>query len=130
MLKKLIIIENGEEIQVDTLEELIKTLIDENFYNMTQREKIKKMEMKALANCLNTNMQVTQEIPIDGNIKNKFIIKDEYTYILSLLITNNILLLERKDSSIFTKFMNKDSIKDNYIIVNKFAKELLIRYLK
>ena len=39
------------------------------------------------------------------------------------------LLLERKDSNIFTKKLNKDKIKDNYIIVNTFAKELLKKYI-
>ena len=129
MLKKLIIIENGKEFQFDTLDELVKELIDKNFYNMTQNEKKEKMKMKALANCLNTKMNIVEGITADDSIDEKFIIKDEITYILSLLRTNNVLLLERKDADIFTKDINKDNFEDNYIIVNTFAKELLDKYM-
>ena len=131
MLKKIIIIENGEEIQCDTLEEVVKTLIDENYYSMTQNQKIEKMKIKALANCINNKMKVVQELPVNfvNNVENKFIINDEITYILSLLTTNNLLLLERKDSNIFTGELNKDNLKENYIIVNTFAKELLNKYV-
>ena len=57
MLKKLIIIENNKEFQFDTIEELVKVLIDKDFYAMSQNEKVEKMKMKALANCLNTNIK-------------------------------------------------------------------------
>lgn len=129
MLKKLIIIENDEQYQYDTLEDIVKELIDENYYNISQEEKIKKMEIKALANCLNNDMEVVQKLK-DGDIEDKYIIKDEITYILSLLITGNILLLERIDSNIFTKYLDKSIFTDNYVIVNTFAKELLKHYLK
>ena len=129
MLKKLIIIENGKEVQCDTLEDLVKILIDENYYNMTEKEKIEKMTMKALANTLNNKMKVTQDISKIDNIEEKFIIKDEITFILSLVKTNNVLLLERRDSNILTGSLNKEYLKDNYIIVNTFAKELLRKYI-
>lgn len=129
MLKKLIIIENDEQYQYDTLEDIVKELIDENYYNISQEKKIKKMEIKALANCLNNDMEVVQKLK-DGDIEDKYIIKDEITYILSLLITGNILLLERIDSNIFTKYLDKSIFTDNYVIVNTFAKELLKHYLK
>lgn len=131
MLKKIIIIENGEEIQCNTLEEVVKTLIDENYYNMTQSQKIEKMKIKALANCINNKKKVVQEMTVNlaNNLEEIFIINDEITYILSLLTTNNLLLLERRDSNIFTGELNKENLKDNYIIVNTFAKELLNKYV-
>ena len=131
MLKKIILIENDNTIQCDTLEEVVKTLIDGNFYNMTPSQKIEKMRIKALANCINNKKKVVQGASINAeeSIQDKFIIQDEITYILSLLTTNNILLLERKDSDIFTKDLNKENLKDNYIIVNKFANVLLKKYI-
>ncbi len=127
MLKKIIIVEDNNQYQYDSLEDVVKELIDENFYNMSQEEKGKKMEMKALANCLNNEMKIIKDI--DGqSIEGKFIIKDEITYILSLLTTGNILLLERIDSNIFTKDIDKSNFNDNYIIVNTFADELLKKY--
>lgn len=128
MLKKVIIIENEKDYQCDTLQEIVKMLIDENYYNFTSEEKKNKMEMLALANTLNQNVKIVDECncEVEGN----FIIKDEITYILSLLITGNVMLLERKDSDIFVKNIDIPETNDNYIIVNKFAKQLLEKYLQ
>lgn len=128
MLEKIIIIENGEEVQCETLEEIVKILIDEDYYNMSQEDRTKKMRMKAIANCINNKMEIVANIE-DKNIEGKFIVRDEITYILSLLTTNNIILLERIDANIFTKDIPKENLKGNYIVVNKFAKELLKRII-
>lgn len=131
MLKKIILIENDKEYQCDTMQEVVKKLIDENYYNFTQEEKINKMKMLALANCLNNKKEIIEEYELDTNfsIEGKFIIKDEMTYILSLLLINNIILLERIDSNVFTKDLDKSNFNDNYIIVNKFAEMLLQKYI-
>ena len=130
MLKKIIIIENDEQVQCDTLEEVVKILIDENYYNMDQSKKIEKMKMKALANCINNKKTIVQEIKKDmQDITEFFVIKDEITYILSLLMTDNIMLLERKDANIFSGELDKENIENNYIIINQFAKELLEKYI-
>lgn len=131
MLKKIILIENDKEYQCDTMQEVVKMLIDENYYNFTQEEKINKMKMLALANCLNNKKEIIEEYELDTNfsIEGKFIIKDEMTYVLSLLLTNNIILLERIDSNVFTKDLDKSNFNDNYIIVNKFAEMLLQKYI-
>ena len=128
MLKKFIIIENGEEVQFDKLEELVKELIDEEYYNLTPEQKKQKMEIKAIANCMNNKMEIVENAT--ENIEGKFIIKDEFTYILSLLITNNVILLERKDSNIFSRNLRKEELEGNYIIVNKFAKKILSQYIR
>ena len=43
---------------------------------------------------------------------------------------HNIVLLEKKESNVFIKYTNVPESKDNYIIVNKFAKDILKSYLK
>lgn len=131
MLKKIIIIEDENSIQCDTLEEVVKQLIDENFYNLTENEKNNIMKMKAFANCINNNMKILDENEIkkSDNLAEIFLIKDEITYILSLLKTNNIILLEHKDSDIFTKEINKEKLENNYVVVNKFARKLLEKYI-
>ncbi len=130
MLKNIILIENNKKYQCDTKQEVVKMLLDEDFYNLSEQEKNKKMHMKAIANCFN-NMEISDgtDLKNNFNINEKFIIKDETTYILSLLITNKIILLERIDSNEFTKQLVKSKFTDNYIIVNKFAKELLQKYM-
>ena len=129
MSKKIIIIENDVDYQCDTFEEIVKMLIDEKFYDLTAEEKKEKMKMKAIANSINNKMEIIDTVDNLNNIDGKFIIKDEITYILSLLITTNIVILERIDSNIFTKNLNKSNIKENYVIVNKFAQKLLNEYL-
>lgn len=124
MLKKLIIIENGEEVQCDSLEEIVKILIDENFYKMSSEEKKEKMRMKAIANTMNNKMEIVEDV-FDNNIDGKFIIKNEITYILSLISINKVILLERIDADIFLKNFNKEDFSNNYVILNKFAKDLL-----
>ena len=131
MLKKIILIENDKEYQCDTIEEVVEMLIDKNYYNLSNEEQLNKMKMKGIANCLANKMEVIEDNQITAgeDIEGKFIIKDEMTYILSLLITNNVMLLERIDSAIFTNGLDKSKFDNNYIIVNKFAKELLKNYL-
>ena len=111
MTKKLIAIENGEYFQYDKLEDLAKDLIDDNFYEMSQEERINKMHIKALANGLERNNIIS--------------IKNNKEYILHLLVLNRIILLERIDSEIFIKDIDKSKIKDNYIVVKTIEKKLL-----
>ena len=131
ILKKIIVIENENKEQCDTLEELVKILLDDDYYKFDKEKRKEIMKQKAYANCINNKYEVVEDIDIKEikDLDNKFVIKDEMTYILSLLITNNVLLLERKDSNVFTKEFRKEEIEDNYIIVNKFAKKILYRYI-
>ena len=138
MLNNLIAIEKKNDYQCNTINELVKKLIDEKYYELTleQRKNKKRpeisgrqMKMLAMANTLNKKMEIVDNCSCD-NINGKFIIKDEFTYILSLLICGNIVLLEKKESNVFIKYTNVPESKDNYIIVNKFAKDILKSYLK
>lgn len=52
------------------------------------------------------------------------------TYIMSLLLTNKIVLLEKVNSNIFTKDIDKTNIEKNYLVVNNFSKEILEKNIK
>ena len=129
MLNNLIAIEKKNDYQCNTINELVKKLIDEKYYELTLEQRKNKMKMLAMANTLNKKMEIVYNCSCD-NINGKFLIKDEFTYILSLLICGNIVLLEKKESNVFIKYTNVPESKDNYIIVNKFAKDILKSYLK
>lgn len=129
VLNKVIIIEDDNKVQCGSVEEVVKTLIDEKYYELDEKEKLEKREMKAIANCINNSFEIVENVN-SKDLENKFVIKDETTYVLSLLIINKIVLLERIDSNIYTSSIDKSNMKDNYIIVNKFAKELLKNYLE
>ena len=121
MLNNLIAIEKKNDYQCNTINELVKKLIDEKYYELTLEQRKNKMKMLAMANTLNKKMEIVDNCSCD-NINGKFIIKDEFTYILSLL--------KKKESNVFIKYTNVPESKDNYIIVNKFAKDILKSYLK
>lgn len=132
MLKKLIIIEGGENYQCDSMEDIVKILIDDNFYKMSQFDKRKTIKFKAIANCINTDFEIIEnqnDFYDKDKLENKFVIYDEMTYILSLLLLDKVFLLERIDSNIFIKYLDNIDATGNYVIVNNFAKDILQKYL-
>jgi F420-dependent methylenetetrahydromethanopterin dehydrogenase len=90
VLSKIIIIENDNKVQCDSEEEVIKLLIDKRYYELSEKEKLEKREMKAIANCINNSFEIVENVN-SKDLENKFVIKDETTYVLSLLIINKII---------------------------------------
>jgi len=108
-LKDLILIENDRHNQFSSIEELISFILGDNYYNITDKEKRELMELNARAYCLNTNIKIATLNELNNNnVNNMFIIQDEISYILSLLIINRYTLLEKTTSNIFTSELNKD----------------------
>ena len=130
-MKNLIVIEGKEKYQYDDLQSLVKNFISPNYYEMSKEEKENELEKKTIANTMlekNKTMKIEKEIKeID---ENAFILYDEITFILSLAKFNKIVLLERTDANIFSQYIDKQSFEDNYIIINKFANEIMKKYLK
>lgn len=124
MLKRIIVIENGKNYQFDTEKELVEKLLGNNYYQLSNDEKREVLRTKAIANSINNNMEIPESQDY-SDIDNKYILMNEKTYILSLLISGNITLLERVDSEIFTGTLDKSKFTKNYIIVNNFAKQIL-----
>lgn len=134
MLNKLILIENDKSYQFSNEKSLVEHLMGNNYYNQSENEKLEQMQLNALAKCLGTNLEILKvdkenEKKERIDVKNKFVIYDEKTYVLSLLLTQRAMLLESTDSNIFTGGLDKTEIKDNYIIVNTFAEKLLDQYI-
>ena len=131
-MKNLIVIEGERNYQYNNVQELVKDFIHPNYNEMSKGEQIKEIEKRAIANMVKENVQIVtmnkeQTIPI---IKNKFVINDEYTYILSMLMYDKFVLLEEINANIFGKYMKQKPKKGNYIILNKFANEIMQKYLK
>ena len=129
MLKKLILIEDGEKYQFDTLDELVRLIIDKDYYEMPKEERQKKLELKAFANCMQEKIEIVTKLNEEINIDGKFVAVDEISYIYSLLLLNKVMILESTNSNFLTAKLNKSKISENYIIVNHFAKELLNKHL-
>lgn len=130
-MENLIVIEGKEKYKFDDLESLVKRFINDNFYNMSEDERKIELEKKTIANTMLRNTKVVELDKDLSNLdENAFILFDEITYILSLLKFNIIVLLEKTDANIFGKYINREGIEDNYIIINKFANEIMKNYIK
>lgn len=130
-MENLIVIEGKEKYKYNDIESLIKGFINERYYNMSETEQNNELEKKAIANTIQDNIKIyNMESKAQNYDKEAFIVYDEITYILSMLKFNKIILLEKTNANIFGKYINKENITDNYIIVNKFANEIIQKYLE
>ena len=130
-MENLIVIEGKEKYKYNDIESLIKGFINERHYNMSETEQKNELEKKAIANTIQDNIKIyNMESKAQNYDKEAFIVYDEITYILSMLKFNKIILLEKTNANIFGKYINKENITDNYIIVNKFANEIIQKYLE
>lgn len=132
MLDKLIIIEDDKDYQYSTFEEIVKYLINENYYNLTKQEKENIIMKKAIENAIDKGLKIikNKDQIKEKDLNKSFIIIDEMTVILSIIKDQSkIVLLERKDSNIFNKYIKIPNNNDNYAIINTFATQALKNYL-
>lgn len=132
MLDKLIIIKDDKDYQCSTFEEIVKYLINENYYNLTKQEKENIMMKKAIENAIDKGLKIikNKDQIKEKDLNKSFIIIDEMTVILSIIKDQSkIVLLERKDSNIFNKYIKIPNNNDNYAIINTFATQALKNYL-
>lgn len=130
-MEKLIIIEGKEKYKYDNVKDLIKDFISKDYFDISKEERDLILEKKTAANTLMDKIKVVNlnKYPDDYE-DDAFILYNEISYILSLLKFNKLILLERTDANIFGRYMEKEWVQDNYIIINKFADEILKNYLK
>lgn len=130
-MENLIVIEGNEKYKYNNIENLVETFVSKNYYNMSSKEKNSILEKKAIANTMMDNIKIVKLNKYSENFEeNSFILYNEISYILSMLKFNKLMLLERTDANIFGRYINKEWIEDNYIIINKFADEILKKYLE
>lgn len=131
-MKNIIVIEQNNSFQFDSIEDLIKGLLDDNYYNMSEIQKKEILKKKAFLNKINNkelSIVEIKDLANNINLDNKILISNEYTYILSLASSNIIILLERKDADIFFEGWDKAKFAGEYIIVNKYSKALIKKYI-
>lgn len=130
MLDKLIIIKDDKDYQCSTFEEIVKYLINENYYNVTKQEKENIIMKKAIENAIDKGLKIIKNKDQIKDLNKSFIIIDEMTVILSIIKDQSkIVLLERKDSNTFNKYIKIPNNNDNYTIINTFATQALKNYL-
>ena len=133
----LVVIIQGQQFKLKNLNNLVASIFGKSYFDLSQEERLKVRYEKAHAisqfhkylPIVNTE-QVTYGdnfdiVKKDYDFENAFIIDDDYSYILSLCKINSFMLLEVRNSNIFTGLIDKSEIKDDLVVINHFAKEIL-----
>lgn len=134
-LKDLILIQGNNNFQANTVEEIIKQIVNENYYEMEPQKQEEELYKNALAQSLGKNAEIFNTIEEykkykDNNIlkqeKKPIILENERIYLASLInlnsekpYINGILMLENKKANIFTKdILKKDMFKEERSVPN------------
>lgn len=136
-------ITKNNSYQFNTINEIIESIFGEEYSKLDEKSKfIKRYEMAYPISKFNKDIPVVHtKMGVLGekykvisgkfNVIDSFIIDDELSYILSLCKIDNILLLENINANIIVDSKYKTDIKDNYIVVNSYAKQIIRdKYIK
>ena len=133
----LIVIIQGQQFKLKNLNNLVASIFGKSYFELSQEERLKVRYEKAHAisqfhkylPIVNTEQGTYGDnfdiVKKDYDFENAFIIDDDYSYILSLCKINSFMLLEVRNSNIFTGLIDKSEIKDDLVVINHFAKEIL-----
>ena len=121
---KYILVEGDNDIKCDSFEDIVKVLVDEKYYDMSDNEKKEALRRKAAANAISRGVLAKEK---DLSV---FDLEDEVTYVLSLLNQSSVYLLESTENRELTKDINLPDNAKNYVVVNNFANEILSSYKK
>ena len=126
----LVVIIQGQQFKLKNLNNLVASIFGKSYFDLSQEERLKVRYEKAHAisqfhkylPIVNTeqgtygyNFDIVKK---DYDFENAFIIDDDYSYILSLCKINSFMLLEVRNSNIFTGLIDKSEIKDDLVVIN------------
>ena len=132
-----VVIIQGQQFKLKNLNNLVASIFGKSYFDLSQEERLKVRYEKAHAisqfhkylPIVNTEQGTYGDnfdiVKKDYDFENAFIIDDDYSYILSLCKINSFMLLEVRNSNIFTGLIDKSEIKDDLVVINHFAKEIL-----
>ena len=133
----LVVIIQGQQFKLKNLNNLVASIFGKSYFDLSQEERLKVRYEKAHAisqfhkylPIVNTEQGTYGDnfdiVKKDYDFENAFIIDYYYSYILSLCKINCFMLLEVRNSNIFTGLIDKSEIKDDLVVINHFAKEIL-----
>ncbi len=113
-IDKFIVMESGNTYSFSSLEDLVKSFLGDDYYELSDSDKKKRLELKAYANMLGMNSKISD-----------YVLFNEKAFIYSLLINTNIILFEKVGVNVFVDDVLNDEKTGNYVVVNKYAKEML-----
>ena len=139
-MDNIVIVENYEKYCFKTLEEIVKQFLGEDFYDLNNEEKYKRLRLKTVRNAVFNNNAPVIDLRKGEKIENienkQYIVYDEETFILSLAKNNDIVMYEYINANIFVKNLDKEGkeslekLDKDYIIINFCADKLLENKMK
>lgn len=129
--KNYVVVEYEKKYEFDKIEDIIKSILGEYYYNLSEEEKYKKLKLKTYINAVAKNIPIiemkdTKQTP---NIENEiYILKDEMTFLLSLAKNKDIVIFEKESNKVLAKDIdttNLRKISEEYIVINDCANQIL-----
>ena len=130
-MKDIIVVEHGRKSEFDNIQDMVKTFLGENYYDLTEEERYKKLRLRTYMNAGINNLpitDITRGQEVEDIEKNQYILLNELTFLLSLAKNNDIVIYENDKSDKFTKGIEKqglERISENYVRVNDCANQIL-----
>ncbi|MBU5336145.1 hypothetical protein [Intestinibacter bartlettii] len=136
-MEPLVVIIQGQQFKLKNLNNLVASIFGASYFDLSQEERLKVRYEKSHAisqfhkylpivhtekGTYGDNFEIIKK---DYDFENGFIIDDDYSYILSLCKINSFMLLEVRNSNIFTGLIDKSNIKEDLVVINHFAKDIL-----
>ncbi|WP_455543039.1 hypothetical protein [Intestinibacter sp.] len=136
-MEPLVVIIQGQQFKLKNLNNLVASIFGASYFDLSQEDRLKVRYEKSHAisqfhkylpivhtekGTYGDNFEIVKN---DYDFENGFIIDDDYSYILSLCKINSFMLLEVRNSNIFTGLIDKSEVKDDLVVINHFAKDIL-----
>lgn len=136
-MEPLVVVIQGQQFKLKNLNNLVASIFGASYFDLSQEERLKVRYEKSHAisqfhkylpivhtekGTYGDNFEIVKK---DYDFENGFIIDDDYSYILSLCKINSFMLLEVRNSNIFTGLIDKSNIKEDLVVINHFAKDIL-----
>lgn len=129
--KNYVVVEYEKKYEFDKIEDIIKSILGEDYYNLSEEEKYKKLKLKTFMNAGIKNIPIIemknskQILDIKEEI---YILKDEITFLLSLAKNKDIVIFEKESNKELAKDIdttNLRKVSEEYIVINDCANQIL-----
>ena len=129
-----ILLEGNNEYATDDYQDIVRKLIAKDYYEQPADKRKKLIKRVAEMNAINqrahgNDIVVKDSYKVGDDLSKTLYTCDDKAYILSLVSTKILFLLERIDSEIIAKGVKTEEYEENYHVINVHGEELLKRYL-
>lgn len=129
--KNYVVVEYEKKYEFDKIEDIIKSTLGEDYYNLSEKEKYERLKLKTFMNAGAKNIPIIEMKNLGQNPdinKEMYILKNEITFLLSLVKNKDIVIFENENNRTLAKDIdttNFRKVSGKYIVINDCVNELL-----